>query len=70
LRTRVLVLGILAPAERRRFLDRAEAELEEGIREIRRKASEAQGVWEAAAVRGGLEVMQARLDWVRSLGEL
>jgi len=49
---------------------RAEAELEAGIREIRRTAFEVKGVWEAAAVRGGLEVMTARLEWVRSLREL
>ena len=71
LRTRVLVLGLLSPAARRAFIDRADRELTAQIRQQRETLEIwTDDKWIIAAQRGALESMLARRRWVRSLRDL
>jgi len=69
LRTRVLSLGLLGPAERARFLESAERELVAHLRAQARRVAERGEVdpWVRAAERGVRETLGARLRWIRSL---
>jgi DNA-binding PadR family transcriptional regulator len=70
LRTRMYFLGALSPAERRRFLNEAQAHLEGEVRIARaalRKTSRQDDRFAYAAIRGVILTMRARLLWIRTV---